>query len=65
MPKDDFDNARRKDRGRKEKALLDREAEQDRRKRLKDFPKHTLRKQPDGSYLSDVYTFSVKRWSHL
>jgi len=29
----------------------------------KDFPKHQLNLQPDGSYLSPVYTFDVSRWN--
>ena len=72
MPKDDFDKARRRDRGRRERALLDREAEQKRwdgikakQKRLKNFPKHVLKLKPDGTYMSDTYTFDMKRWSHL
>ena len=70
MPRDDYQKARLKDSGRRERARLDfesrknRQADIDRQvKTARQFPKHVLRKQDDGSYVSGKYYFDVSRWN--
>ncbi len=62
MPKDDWDKARRRDKARKEIALLNMEEKQFIRKQLRLFPRHEGSFLPDREWVSGEYVFDSSRW---